>query len=302
MKELIIDDNKRNVYYYNVFPFSVIENNNSKYVGGTTAAIVNLDKEDTNLEEMSKISSQLENTVVTFAQNGKEDTFDYVLNFFFNGIKVNLFSFAIVAFLRHLYDQSILRATISFNIDNVIIKGSSRPDKDMNFFIRYEKPDIIELEFSLYDVLNCLSLKTETLDSKHKVSLLEGPLIRNIPLPVKSLTYLEELKFNIGNIVNIRRKNQNFPSLYIYFLKEEKNTIRSRYFRTSSILMENKAYPIQASMLHYFLSKVDKKFNNCELIHYQGKNKDELARVITKIDDSENKITLFSGGNCIPID
>jgi predicted PhzF superfamily epimerase YddE/YHI9 len=305
MMNLLRNIDNWNIHYYNIFPIIIDkdEANKNKVIPNYAALLVNNDeKEHLSLDKKIEFSQKIQNLPILFAESGKDNTFDYNLDFYFNGYKIKLFSFSIFALLRYLYDQSILRTSLNLNIGNFTIKGSSRPDDDMNFFIRYTYPKIDELNYSLYEILSCLDLSAENLDPNHSICQMESELINIIPLPIKNMKNFSQVKPQTGNIVSLRREHKDLPSLLSYVIGDDGKTIQSRFYSTHSIIMEMACTPIEASMLHYFLMKIDKNLQYDIIRHYQGEKISRPTRLITKVDHSQSKETvLMSGGEVYPI-
>jgi hypothetical protein len=186
-------------------------------------------------QDMINYSRELFNIPLVYAFDGKDETFEYDLYFYFNGIKINIFSHGIVAILRSLYDKETYRATVKFNIGKFIVKGSSRPDDNMNFFMSYKEPIVSELEYPLFNILECISIEPRNLSSKHKILAIHNDFMTYVPLPLRTEDEFSKIRYVTPSILNNKRSHSNFPSLYTYFVENDRK-IRSRYFRTSSIL------------------------------------------------------------------
>lgn len=289
----------QNVLYYKTFindDADDFSENNKNNIGDITA-IVYTKSESPPDGILSEISRKIGNNAVLFVNDEFNNNYDYSARFFFNGVKTKLFSHSIMGFLRYLYDSSVLRSNITFNLgDNNKLCGSSRPDDDMNFFIKYDEPKILELDFSLFDVISCVSLKVENLNSRFPVSFIKSNLINTVPLPLIDFDIIKHIKISGGNIVNRKRMYKDFPSIFPFYLYSDEYKIISRYINTDSIIMEKKAYPVASSILHYFLYKTFKKFQYEQITHY-NRISDINSKVITKLDTlSSDNIILLSGG------
>ncbi len=303
MTDLIKKVDEYDIHYYNVFPIviDIDEAKKNKIIPNYSALVYN-NSDEILYNKKKEISTQIQNIPVMFTQPDKDDSYKYKIDFYFNGYKINLFSFSIFTLLRYLYDNSVLRSSLDINIDGATIKGSSRPDDDMNFFIRYNIPKIDELDYSLFEVLSCLGLNADNLDPHFSICQMESLLIDIIPLPVKNKKNFSVVKPHTGNILNLRRNHKNLPSLYAYIVGDDGKSIQSRFFSTHSIIMEMASTPIEASILHYFLMKIDKNLKFDVIRHYQGEKIDRPTRLITKVKGSQsNEIELMSGGEVFPI-
>ncbi|MFW5799780.1 MAG: hypothetical protein ACOCV8_03100 [Spirochaetota bacterium] len=306
MAELIREVDNWKINYYQVYPYEEQTSENELIKkGGDILGIIVDNKTEMPEEEIKNVSKKIQNIVLIYAQRSEKTNIDYKVNLFFNGMKANIFVYSIIALLKFLYDNSLIRSTIKIEINDTIIKGSSRPDDKANFYIKMEPPNILELNYPLFDILNSISIRAEDLSTKHNIYELHTPLIKTAPLPIISPKALDNARYMTSYLVGLKnrfRTGNNFPSYHIYYFQEDKNTIRSRYFHTTTIIMEHKASPLSASMLHYFLMKIDKEFRYEELTHYQGKNPNNLSRIITKIETTDTKhFKLLAGGKCYSV-
>lgn len=304
MQDLVKKVENWKIHYYKPFPTNLKKNSTENQARNEDIFGLVFLKKDEQItdEEMINVSKNIQNIALIFTQKSQFPQYDYELSFFFNGLKIKFFSYAVFGLLRFLYDSKIFKHNYRFKIGNLELKGSSIPDKNLNFYIKYNEPSINELSVSVFDFLACLSINAEKLSPNFKIYEIKSPFVNVVPIPLSSQSSLEKIKYSTGSIINLKRNFEELPSIHTYFSLGEEKIIRSRFLNTNSIIMEYPASPIACSLLHYFLMKIYNQFNYDEVIHYQGININKSNRLITRLEvDVTNSINLVSGGKCIPI-
>jgi predicted PhzF superfamily epimerase YddE/YHI9 len=292
------------IKYFSVLPVHLEQESQAiNEVNDNVVALIYDETEPSDLSKIKTISYELNNTVLIYAHPDPTYSSLYKLHCFYNGQKLNIVSYALFSLIGFLYDRSVLSHSIRFALDGNEIEVSTYPDRNSNFAIMVNPPQITELDVPLYEVLESISLDGDLLNTDHKICILENDFDRFILIPVLLQEHLKKIDFKVDKIVYNSQKygrKRVFPSFLVYSVSKDGRRIDSRFINTSGKIFECSASPMEASMLHYYLHSVEKQLPSDGIHHYQGNYINRPTHFITS-PSKDYADVWTANGKCVPL-